>query len=141
VSLYLDTNIIVCLFRPEPLSGLVERWLRQSNEDIVISDFGAAEFSAVVSRDVRMGTIDAVWGRTVLGDFDSWRASGARVTGVTPRDIALAETIVHKFETKLGVPDALHLAIAANAGLPVATLDRRMIDAARMQGQPFIEPK
>jgi hypothetical protein len=74
VSLYLDTSVFVCLFRPEPLSGVVEQWLDRSNNEIIISDFGAAELSSVVSRDVRMGAIDAAWGRTVLADFDGWRA-------------------------------------------------------------------
>jgi hypothetical protein len=52
VSLSLDTSVFVCLFRPEPLSGVVERWLKRSNDEIVVSDFGCG-FTLV--------TLDARW--------------------------------------------------------------------------------
>ena len=140
MSFYLDTNITVALLRPEPLSVTVDRWLRRSDNAIAISNFGAAEFSAVISRDVRMGTIDVAWANAVLADFDAWRASGVRMIEIGTQDIGFADAIVRNFETKLTVPDALHLAVAASAGLTLVTLDRRLIDAARMRGQPVAVP-
>ena len=38
------------------------------------------------------------------------------------------------FATKLTAPDALHLASAKNAGATLATLDARLVEAARGQG-------
>jgi predicted nucleic acid-binding protein len=58
-----------------------------------------------------------------------------------PRDIALAKTIVRRFETKLGVPDALHLAVATNSGFTLVTLDQRLADAARMQRTAAAVPR
>ncbi|MFL5258558.1 MAG: type II toxin-antitoxin system VapC family toxin [Hyphomicrobiales bacterium] len=140
MSIYLDTNVLAALFRPEPQSSMIEGWLRQAG-DIAISDFGAAEFSAIVSRDVRMGSIDQLWGATVLAEFDLWRANNVQQIALGANHLSLAEAIVRRFETKLGVPDALHLAIAARADLPIVSLGRRMVEAARFPGQPLIRSR
>lgn len=114
--------------------------MKHTADDLIISDFGTAEFSAVVSRDVRMGVIDSARGKSVLAEFDAWCQCSVTVIKLGSRDIARADALVRIFETKLNVPDALHLAIAANAGLTIVTLDQRMVDAAQLQRQACIQP-
>lgn len=140
MSLYLDANIVVPLLRLEPLSTLIERWLGKQKAALAISDLGAAEVSAVVSRDVRMGMIDVARAKEILADFDDWRLNDVQTISIGPRDLRRAEAIVRNFDTKLAVPDALHLAIAMNAGLTLVTLDQRLGDAARMKGAPVVVP-
>jgi uncharacterized protein len=140
VSLYLDANIVVPLLRLEPHSAPIERWLGKQKVTLAISDFGAAEVSAVVSRDVRMGMIDATRAKEILADFDDWRLNDVQMISIGPRDVSRAEAIVRDFDTKLAVPDALHLAIVMNAGLTLVTLDQRLAEAARTKGVPLAMP-
>ena len=55
MSLYLDTSVVVALLTDDPLNPRASVFLQGSSEIPSISDFGSAEFSAVVSRRVTDG--------------------------------------------------------------------------------------
>lgn len=141
MSYYLDTNIIVALFGAEPATAAVLRWLTGASNAILVSDFAAVEFAAVLSREVRTGAVTADHARVVLTRFDTWRLQGASLVAAGPADMQLAETLARDFATKLQAPDALHLALAMNSQATLATLDQRLADAAGMRGVAVVMPK
>lgn len=141
MSFYLDTNVVVPFFRPDPATAAVERWFSGAKASVAISDFGAVEFAAVLSRDVRANAISATQAKASLDKFDIWREQGARYIAVGSNDIQQAEQLVCDFRSKLRAPDALHLAVATNAGLTLVTLDQRLADAAAMTGAGVVMPK
>jgi hypothetical protein len=72
VSLYLDTSVVVALLTEDPLNLRASAFFQAGSEIPIISDFGSAEFSSVVARRVRMGTITPDHGRAALAVFDAW---------------------------------------------------------------------
>ena len=85
VSVYLDVNVIVPLFVVDPLNGRAEKALRRLHEDLIVSDFSAAEFSSVIARRVRTHDLRAEEARTAFVNFDSWCNSAA--AGVPTPDL------------------------------------------------------
>jgi uncharacterized protein len=141
LSFYLDTNVIVALFGAEPGTAAAIRWLTGAEAAILISDFAAVEFAAVLSREVRTGAIAADRAHAVLARFDTWKLHGASPLASGTADMQLAERLVRDFATKLQAPDALHLALAVNSQSTLVTLDQRLADAARMRGVPIAMPE
>ena len=130
MNVYLDASAIVPLFVPEASTNAIVDAIEALTRPPVISDFGAGEISSAVSRHVRMGTFSELDAMSVLETFDQWIASAVEYRTVGSHDMRRAVAIVRRFDLKLRFPDALHVAICADAGLTLATRDRQMADAA-----------
>jgi predicted nucleic acid-binding protein len=137
---YLDTSAIAPMFVPDGHSDAMREWLARKAPPLVISDFGAAEFAAAVGRLLRMGELRAADTNAVLSKFDHWRADQVLVRLTTANDIAACDRLVRDFRLKLGVPDALHLAIAITIDAPLVTFDHRLASAARLVDHPATVP-
>ena len=133
MSRYLDTNGIIGLLTADPLTGLVTAILRQSPEPIVISDFAAAEFSAVVGRKTRIGVISRQHALDALAALDQWSPRVSQVP-VEGGDILHADGFLRRLDLPLTAPDAIHIAIAQRLGATLVTFDQRMASAARALG-------
>lgn len=59
MTAYLDANILVALFIPDPLSSRARSLLANLSDPIVISDLSGLEFTSTVSRLRRMGEMPA----------------------------------------------------------------------------------
>lgn len=127
--LYLDANALGALFLTEATSGPIKTLPTTTKSELVISDFGVGEVCAALLRRVRMGDLRDKAARRFLGAFDSWRAAVEQLA--TDRDtIAAAADLVRRFESKLRMPDAIHVALCEANGLILLTNDRLLERAA-----------
>jgi predicted nucleic acid-binding protein len=140
VSLHLDTSVVVALLTDDPLNPRASVFLQGRSEIPIVSDFGSAEFSAVVARRVRMRTITSDHGRAALAIFDAWTARSARRVILSGEDVASADTYLRRLDLTLLTPDALHIAIAARIGATHVTFDRAMASSARALGMAVTIP-
>jgi len=140
VSFYLDANVLVALFVTDALTKTADAWIDSDPGDLVVSDFAKIEVAAVVSRQVRVGSMTLDAAREALVDFDVWVRRMASAVETSASDLALAERFVRDFATKLSAPDALHLAVTLNHGFQLVTFDARLADAARLLGSSVITP-
>jgi uncharacterized protein len=132
LSAYLDASVLLPTLIEEAASAAVDAYMLARTQDILVSDFAAAEVASALSRLVRMGEAsDASAG---LADFDVWRAAMSSPADIHPSDARLAAAYVRRFELALRAPDALHLAVARRLDVPLVTFDRRLATAARELG-------
>jgi uncharacterized protein len=140
LSLYLDASVIVPAFVDEAKSPAVTGLFQRLSSPALISDFAAGEFASAVARRLRMSVLQPAGAAQLLIDFDLWSAAIARTLAITSEDIAAATTLVRRFELKLRLPDAIHLAACQRRGLTLATLDDVLADAARALGVAHVCP-
>jgi len=133
LSRYLDTNAIIGLLTADPLTPRVSALLRQSAEPLIASDFAAVEFSAVVGRKMRSGSITRQHALDAIAVFDQWGLRATRVV-LDPSDIVRADRFLRRLDLPLPAPDAIHIAIAERVGATLVTFDRQMATAARTLG-------
>lgn len=130
---YFDTSVLVAYYtvedRTSDAAAIVER-----AELPVISDICIAELNVVIRRKQREGFLSPQAADAVLALFDEHvRASFVRIA---LDDGHLGETrrLPVAIEAPLRTLDALHLAVAADAGGAIATFDDRLADASRSVG-------
>jgi hypothetical protein len=133
MSIYLDASLVMPTLVKEDASGAVEAYLKTRPERL-ISDFTAAEVASGLSRLVRTSLLTAEDGAARLADFEAWRAATSSPIEIHAADVRLAYAYVRRFELMLRAPDALHLAIARRIDATLATLDRRLANAAEELG-------
>jgi uncharacterized protein len=80
VSVYLDVNVIIPLFAVDLLSDRAEKALRNLDDDLVVSDFCAAEFSSVIARRVRTRDLRAEEARTAFSNFEPGTPDASKST-------------------------------------------------------------
>ncbi len=107
----------------------------------LISDFGAIEVAAAISRSYRMRQLDELAARRALGKFDDWRIESTIQRATHADDIKTSERLIRNFQLKLSAPDAIHLAIAITGGAPMVTFDQRLAEAARSVEHPVVMPR
>jgi len=140
VDNYIDTSVVVALILPDAHTFAAEAWLGEAQDGLLVSDFAALEFAAVVSRQLRMGRMDVAPADAALTLFDDWTARMTRRAATTAVDVTEAEHIVRDFALKLAGPDALHLAMASRHNAQLITLDARLAEAARRRNVPIFIP-
>jgi predicted nucleic acid-binding protein len=134
LSCYLDASVVLPALLKEPASPAVDSFMSTVEQELLVSDFAAAEVASALSRLVRTGRLQPEEGTASLADFDAWRAAMATPAEIHAADVRLAEVFVRRFDLGLRAPDALHLAIARRLDATLITLDRRLADAARELG-------
>ncbi len=134
MSVYLDVNVIVPLFAVDLFSNRAEKALRNLADDLVVSDFSAAEFSSVIARRVRTRDLRAEEARTAFSNFDSWCARYIRRVEIDTIDVSGASSLMRRLDLSLRTPDALHLAIVHRTNCKLLTFDKSMASAAQGLG-------
>lgn len=134
MSLYLDASVLVALFVIDPTSARAEAFLLAHPDGIMVSDFGAAEFSSAVARRVRMHALSADEGRLAFSNFDAWLVRSAEREQLRAADIDSADRILRRLSINLRTPDALHIAISQRVGATLVTFDRLMAQSAQRLG-------
>src|SRR5215471_1376332 len=107
VSLYLDASVLVALFVIDPLSARATAFLSAHPAIVVVSDFGAAEFSSAVARRVRTGDLTREDGQLAFLNFDTWIARSAHREEINAADIGAADRILRRLDVNLRTPDAV----------------------------------
>jgi predicted nucleic acid-binding protein len=134
VSVYLDVNVIVPLFVADLLNDRAEKTLRNLDDDLIVSDFSAAEFSSVIARRVRTRDLRAEEARTAFSNFDSWCTRYSRRVEIDTIDVSGASSLMRRLDLALRTPDALHIAIVHRTSCKLLTFDRSMARVARTLG-------
>ena len=75
MSAYLDTSILLPTLIAEPMTEAVYDYLGADRQELLISDFAAAEVASALSRLVRMALLTEADASARLADFDAWRAA------------------------------------------------------------------
>jgi len=109
-------------------------------EIVVVSDFGVAEFSSAVGRQVRTRDLTREDGELAFSNLDTWVARSAYREEVTTADIDAATRILRRLDVNLRTPDAIHIAIARRAEATLVTFDRSMASGARALGIAVAAP-
>ena len=137
-GLYLDANAIVSLFVAESMSSRVVEIIGASPERLTISDFGAGEFASAISRLVRTSNLSVSEAELRFEEFDRWKTD--QVTLFLTRDVlANAGELVRRFELRLRLPDAIHLALCAANRMTLVTGDKILRRAAGLKGVVVVE--
>jgi predicted nucleic acid-binding protein len=136
--IYFDTSFIAPLLRSEPTSEAVERFLAGIRAgEAAISRWTQLEFSSLLARDVRMGSLPADDADRIQREFDRDLAESFLMLMPSEADFDLARQYVQRYDSGLRSGDALHLAIGANNGAEIFySLDRGLLRAAESLGLP-----
>jgi len=133
--LYLDTSLLVAVLTNEAETERLQRWLgQQPVEDLAVSDWVATEFSSALSIKLRTGQIRIVDRAEALATFTRLVADSFITLPVSRSDFRMAARLADQHALGLRAGDALHLAICANHGTMLCTLDRRLGDAGSALG-------
>ena len=134
MSIYLDASFLIPTLVEVRDSAAINAYLNAVEDELLVSEFAAAEVASALSRLVRMRLLAEADAVARLSDFEAWRAAASSPVDVEPADARLAYAYVRRFDLMLRTPDALHLAIAARLDASIVTLDRQMERAARELG-------
>ncbi len=141
MSAYLDASVLLPILVEEPSSAAVDAFMLAGDQELLVSDFAAAEVASALSRLVRTNLLQEQDAVQRLADFDVWRAATSSPVDVHAADVRLANAYVRRFDLMLRAPDALHLAIARRLDATLVTLDHRIVIAATELGVAVAEPK
>ena len=130
MSVYLDASVILPTLIEDAASAIVDRFMDNLDDDLIVSEFAAAEVASALSRLVRTGFLDHEDASRRLADFDAWRAAAARDLDLQASDVRLANVFVRRFDLMLRAPDALHAAACRRDDHLLVTLDKRLAAAA-----------
>jgi len=133
--LYLDTSLLVAALTNEAEMRQMQGWLgEQTPNDLVISDWVAAEFSAALSIKLRTGAIEAAHRAETLTMFAGLCNDNFTVLPVSRLQFRIAARFADQYTLGLRAGDALHLAVCADYGATICTIDRRLSGAASALG-------
>ncbi|MBI9082298.1 MAG: type II toxin-antitoxin system VapC family toxin [Desulfobacterales bacterium] len=131
---YIDTSTLVAYYCPEPMSEKVEAFLAKA-ERPVVSHLTEVEMVSALSRKIREKNLSRQDGNKITALFQSHLTQNVfRKIPVEAKHFMMAKNWISQFNTPLRTLDALHLAVAAAAGLPLFTADTRLEKTAGLLG-------
>ena len=132
--IYVDTSLLLPVYAPEARSEEANAVLGSASS-IVISDLTVAEFYVGLARKVKLETLTVPQAEAARAAFESHLEEGLlRRLPLRTSHSETAGDLAWKSSVMLRTLDAIHLAVAAGLGAPVATFDDRLADAARDLG-------
>lgn len=124
----------VCALTLEPRADEARTWIRSHDPlDISLSSWTLVEIMSGLSLKVRRGELRVDELLKVTSEAKRLPNSHSR-TPISEDHFLDAQRLVQQHRTGLRSGDALHLAIAADFGLTVATYDKTMATAAQSLG-------
>jgi len=130
LTLYLDTSLLVAALTREAKTARVQSWLgSRAADELAISDWVGAELSAALSVKLRLGQISDDHRADVLAIFARLASESFVTLPITSLHFRAASRLADQYAPGLRAGDALHLAICADHGATLCTLDRRLGEA------------
>lgn len=127
MTLYLDTSLLIAALTDEADTVRVQSWLdKQEPGVLVISDWVVAEFSAAFSMKLRRRSIAPTHRAAVLAKFATLATESFGMLSVSNVQFRSAARFADRYQLGLRAGDALHLAICADHGATLCTLDRSL---------------
>ena len=128
--LYLDTSVLVAALTHEAETARMQRWLDdQDPEFLAISDWVTAEFSSALSIKLRSGQIETQHRADALAMFTTMSVETFSRLPISGAQFRTAARFADQHAPGLRAGDALHLAICADHGATLCTLNRRLSEA------------
>lgn len=135
---YVDTSVIVAAMTNEAATSRVQAWLAQG-ADLAVSAWTVSEFSAALSLKLQTGDIDTSHRANALSAFARYCDESFSVLNVPQTSFQTAARFADQYDLGLRAGDALHLAICAEHGAELCTLDRRLAAAGPKLGVPTLQ--
>ena len=135
MTLYVDTSVLVAALTKEADTARMQNWLAaQSPGALAISAWAVTEFSAALSIKLGTGDINAAHRANALAAFALLCEESLNVLGVSAANFRAAALFADQSKLGLRAGDALHLAVCAEHGAELCTLDRRLSRAGPALG-------
>jgi predicted nucleic acid-binding protein len=136
---YLDTSLLVAGLTKEATTARIQTWLAaQAAATLAISAWVVTEFSAALSLKLRTGDIDAQYRAEALAAFARLCDQAFSILAVSAGAFQTGARFADHSQLALRAGDALHLAICAEHGVELCTLDRRLAGAGPNLGVPTL---
>jgi predicted nucleic acid-binding protein len=130
---YLDTSVLIAALTPEANSAKVHDWL-SGRAGLSISAWVRTEVSSALAIQMRTGRLSLEHRADALTVFNRLIDESLVVEPVEARHFEIAARFVDQHELGLRAGDALHLAVASQRGLVLATLDHKLAEAGPKLG-------
>ena len=132
---YPDASVVVSAFTDEIASTIAADWLSSIEPGgIVTSAWCETQVASALALKVRTGALAPDARRPLFELIRATLADTASKVAVEYRHFEAATALLNRSNKALRGGDALHLAIAADAGAILCTLDRRMAEAGQALG-------
>lgn len=139
MNIYLDTSLLVAALTPEGSTQKIQRWLAAATTGtLYISDWTQTEFASALAMKVRTKALSLDDRALVQTCWKQLLNDSLVLSPITRRCFEAAANYVADAASGLRAGDALHLAIAAENGLHLATLDKLLANAASKHGVPVV---
>tara|TARA_R110002124_G_scaffold240677_2_gene405949 strand:+ start:2117 stop:2536 length:420 start_codon:yes stop_codon:yes gene_type:complete len=132
VNVYLDASVLYSILISDAHSDRVRDWL-VGEPVLTFSLWTLTETSSALSHAQRTDRITAAERRRAEVEMDRLFSPTRPDAVIGPDDFLQARRLLERHEA-LRAPDALHLAIVERESWALATLDRRLAEAAVKQG-------
>lgn len=136
---YVDTSVIVAALTPEAATKRAQTWLGAAEAGLLaVSGWVITEFSSALSIRLRTQALTLDDRAEILAAWRRLLDDSLVVGPVTPRHFETAARFLDQHALGLRAADALHLAIAGDQGMTLATLDRHLAGAGPKLGIPTL---